>query len=77
MARISKIMRGQNLDAVLELESLKPMEFGDTDGIAPDLPTEPGRPVDPKFLTPIEQLEALAFIELEKNADQDQDKDKP
>jgi chromosome partitioning protein len=74
MARISKIMRGQNLDAVLELESLKPMEFADAEPIISELPTEPSRPVDPKFLTPIEQLEALAFIELEKNSDQDKDK---
>ena len=64
MSRISKIMRGQNLDAVLELESLQaePMQVSAFSEL--ELPTGPVRPVDPKFLSPIEQLEALASLEL-------------
>jgi septum formation inhibitor-activating ATPase MinD len=67
MSRISKIMRGQNLDAVLELESLE----GDSSllALAPvsddGLPTGPVRPVEMsnlRNLSPIEQLEALASL---------------
>lgn len=66
MSRISKTMRGQNLDAVLELESLQedPMSLAAIPEL--DLPTGPVRPIDPKFLSPIEQLEALASLEFKE-----------
>jgi hypothetical protein len=66
MSRISKIMRGQNLDAVLELESLQEEPLGLKEIAELELPTGPVRPIDPKFLSPIEQLEALASLELKE-----------
>ena len=65
MNRISKIMRGQNLDTVLRLESLQPGSDEKAEDRNLGLPTAPSRPVDPKFLSPIEQLEALASLDLE------------
>jgi len=70
-SRISKIMRGQNLDSVLELESLQ------TDSLAPvdenplsklgfDLPTGPAKPVNLENLSALEKLEALAMMELDQ-----------
>ncbi len=70
MSRISKIMRGQNLDAVLELESLQ--SDSPLQALAPvldeSLPTGPVAPVqvplDPSKMSAIEQLEALASLNL-------------
>lgn len=70
MSRISKIMRGQNLDAVLELESLQ--SDSPLQALAPvvddSLPTGPVNPVqlplDPSKMSAIEQLEALASLNL-------------
>ena len=62
-------MRGQNLDAVLELESLQtdsPLQ-----ALAPNtdtgLPTGPVTPIqlDPSKMSAIEQLEALASLNLD------------
>jgi hypothetical protein len=80
-SRISKIMRGQNLDAVLELESLQSDSFAAADesplselgiselGISEtgfDLPTEPAKPINLDNLTALEKLEALAMLELDQ-----------
>jgi hypothetical protein len=70
MSRISKIMRGQNLDAVLELESLQ--SDSPLQALAPvlddSLPTGPvtpiQQPLDPSKMSAIEQLEALASLNL-------------
>jgi hypothetical protein len=61
MTRISKIMRGQDLDAVLKLESLE-----ETPAPVNELPTQPAEPVDPKSLCAFEQLEALASLSFEE-----------
>lgn len=70
MSRISKIMRGQNLDAVLQLESLQdesPLQLIPT-ASGDGLPTGPvvtsALPVDLSKMTAIEQLEALASLDL-------------
>ena len=55
--RLSKVLRGQSLDDVLRLEAF---ESADPET---DLPTAPSRPVDPKYLSPLEQLEALASLQ--------------
>ena len=67
MSRISKIMRGQNLDAVLELESLQ--EDSALQALTPKidttLPTGPVQlPKDMSKMSAIEQLEALASLDL-------------
>jgi cellulose biosynthesis protein BcsQ len=67
LSRISKIMRGQNLDAVLKLESLQ--EDSALQALAPvvdnSLPTGPVElPKDLSQMSAIEQLEALASLEL-------------
>ena len=70
MSRISKIMRGQNLDAVLELESLQvdsPLQslVPVNDDALPTGPVTPiQEPLDPSKMSAIEQLEALASLEL-------------
>jgi chromosome partitioning protein len=84
-SRISKIMRGQNLDAVLELESLQSDSFaaaGDSPlselGISElgtsetgfDLPTQPAKPINLDNLTALEKLEALAMLELDQQNEQ-------
>jgi septum formation inhibitor-activating ATPase MinD len=65
MNRISKIMRGQNLDEVLKLESLQSETLASGASDVFDLPTGPVRAVDPTLLSPIEKLEALAFLEID------------
>ncbi|CAB4603798.1 unannotated protein [freshwater metagenome] len=71
MSRISKIMRGQNLDAVLELESLQsdsPLQalVPNTDTSLPTGPVTPVQmPLDPSKMSAIEQLEALASLNFE------------
>jgi hypothetical protein len=70
MSRISRIMRGQNLDTVLQLESLQ--EDSSLQALTPisdnSLPTGPVTPVksplDPGKMSAIEQLEALASLDL-------------
>jgi hypothetical protein len=67
MSRISKIMRGQNLDAVLKLESLQ--EDSALQALVPvvdtALPTGPVQlPKEVSQMSAIEQLEALASLNL-------------
>ena len=79
-SRISKIMRGQNLDAVLELESLQSDSFVAAEesplselGISEtgfDLPTGPAKPINLDNLTALEKLEALAMLELDQQNQQ-------
>jgi len=80
MSRISKIMRGQNLDAVLQLESLQddPKLAAPNSFTQDGLPTGPvapaALPADLSKMSAIEQLEALASLELGPIQPNQQDK---